>query len=488
MTDIIFLSVPKLQVQGPILSIHLLKACAIEAGFSARSADFNAWFANETKGTLLHEAWTNSDNNLLTDFDAIKSIEDQYIMYWNKFYEEKIKKYNPKIIALTVFSYWTWPNIRIIAEQIREENPNIKILIGGPGVKFKGKVEPILPYIDDYISGDAEYSIVEYLKGNRDYSGINSLEHNNNFSRKNTPIPNYDDIDKSLYINNPLGPVYSLVGSRGCVRKCSFCNVPAIWNKFIFKSGKQNAKEMIYLYEKYGAKTFTFTDSLINGNYKEFMIMLEELANFKNKNKDCEINFTGQFITREKNQVKEEMFDLMFASGYYRATTGIETGSQRLRFEMKKRFSNDAIEYHLEQFEKSGLEMAPLMFVGFPTETDEDFQETINILDMFARYPKVVKDIWSDNPMMITYNSDVHNNLDNYHVEEYIDANNWTSKYSDRKKRIERHYIFLHEAQKRNLWKPAQLTSKRTYTMAEEYMKFDNPKKEVVDIIDLWYE
>ena len=76
MTDIFFLSVPKLQLQGPILSIHLLKACAIEAGFSARSADFNAWFANETKGTSLHEAWTNPDNNLLVDSDAIKSIED----------------------------------------------------------------------------------------------------------------------------------------------------------------------------------------------------------------------------------------------------------------------------------------------------------------------------------------------------------------------------------------------------------------------------
>ena len=90
MTDIIFLAVPKLRVDGPILSIHLLKACAIEAGFSARSADFNAWFKNEAKGTTLHEAWTNPDNNLLVDFDAIESIEDQYIMYWNKFYEEKI--------------------------------------------------------------------------------------------------------------------------------------------------------------------------------------------------------------------------------------------------------------------------------------------------------------------------------------------------------------------------------------------------------------
>ena len=486
MTDIIFLAVPKLLFNGPILSIHLLKACAVKAGFNARTADFNAWFANETKGTSLHEAWTNSDNNLLTDFDAMKSIEDQYIMYWNKFYEEKIKKYNPRIIGLTVFSQWTWPNIRIIAKQIKEENPNIKILIGGPGIKFAGRLKRVLPYIDDYISGDAELSVVEYLKGNFNYPGINSLEHDNNFSRKNTPIPDYDDIDKSLYTNND--PVYQLVGSRGCVRKCAFCNVPAVWKKFIFKGGKQNAEEMLYLNRKYGATNFHFTDSLINGNYKEFMIMLEELANYKSKNKDCKFVFTGQFITREKNQVKEEMFDLMYAAGYYRATTGIETGSQRLRFEMKKRFSNDAIEYHLEQFEKSGLEMGPLMFVGFPTETEEDFQETINILDMFAKYPKVVKEIWTDTPMIITHNSDVFNNMKNYHIEEYIDSTNWTSKYSDRKTRIERHYIFLREAQKRNLWKPGQLQSKRTFTMAEEYMKFDNPKKEVVDIINLWYE
>ena len=82
MTDIVFLSVPKLQLKGPILSIHLLKACAVQAGFSARALDFNAWFANQVKDTSLYECWTNPDNKILSDRHAIKSIEDQYELVW----------------------------------------------------------------------------------------------------------------------------------------------------------------------------------------------------------------------------------------------------------------------------------------------------------------------------------------------------------------------------------------------------------------------
>ena len=52
----------------------------------------------------------------------------------------------------------------------------------------------------------------------------------------------------------------------------------------------------------------------------------------------------GQFITREKNQISDDMFDLMRDAGYDHVTTGIESGSEKLRKEMNKNFSNDAIE------------------------------------------------------------------------------------------------------------------------------------------------
>ena len=61
------------------------------------------------------------------------------------------------------------------------------------------------------------------------------------------------------------------------MRKCAFCNVPAVWKKFIFKGGKQNAEEMLYLNRKYGATNFHFTDSLINGNYKELPILFHDI-------------------------------------------------------------------------------------------------------------------------------------------------------------------------------------------------------------------
>lgn len=504
MTDIVFLSVPKLQLKGPILSIHLLKACVIQAGFSAKALDFNAWFANQVKGTSLYECWTNPDNKILTDRHAIKSIEDQYEMVWEMFWEEKIEKLDPKIIGICAFSEWTLPNIGLISKWIRAKNPNIKILVGGPCLKHQRAVQYLQPLIDDFITGDAELSIVEYLKGNMTYPGINVMpesagnwkdgnllgsfgSHDNNFDRNDIPPPDYDDLDKSLYHNNK--PLYSICGSRGCVRRCAFCNVPAIWPKFMFRGGKIIADEMIYLYEKYGGHKFLFTDSLINGNLKEFYVLLKELCAYKKRNPKADFKFMGQFITREKNQISDDMFDLMRDAGYDHVTTGIESGSEKLRKEMNKNFSNDAIEYHLQQLQRVGMTMVPLMFVGFPTETEDDFQETIKLMDMFQKYPDVVKYVTTDHPMIIVKNSPVYINKDEFHIREFQDGNYWVSDFSTRKLRIERHYKFLDEIDKRGLWeRKRHLISSRTHTMAEEYMQYENLDQEVVDIINSWYQ
>ena len=152
-------------------------------------------------------------------------------------------------------------------------------------------------------------------------------------------------------------------------------------------------------------------------------------------------------------------------------------------------FSNDAIEYHLQQLQRVGMTMVPLMFVGFPTETEDDFQETIKLMDMFQRYPDVVKYVTTDHPMIIVKNSPVYINKDEFHIREYQDRNYWVSDFSTRKLRIERHYKFLDEIDKRGLWeRKRHLISSRTHTMAEEYMQYENPDQEVVDIINSWYQ
>jgi radical SAM superfamily enzyme YgiQ (UPF0313 family) len=52
---------------------------------------------------------------------------------------------------------------------------------------------------------------------------------------------------------------------------------------------------------------------------------------------------------------------------------------------MGKKFSNDDIDYHLAMCERYGITNYMLTIVGYPTETEEDFQAT---LDMYRRYQR----------------------------------------------------------------------------------------------------
>mgnify|MGYP001303633535 CR=1 FL=1 len=493
MTDIVFISIPKLQTKGPILSITQLKACVKEAGFTSTCYDFNIWLYNKTKDTELGYIWKVLDNTLITE--KIKDIEDEYRMYWNEFFEENIKKDNPKIIGITAFSSWTYPNIDIITKEIKKTNPEIKILIGGPAVRdappdkssygldnnadyFKNLKDGGL--IDDFICGDAEISIVEYLKGNKKYPGINSFNPIEIINQDAVPIPDYEDIDMSVYTD----PQYFIRGSRGCVRKCAFCNVPLIWKKFRFRTGERIADEIIYLYEKYNFDKVYLIDSLTNGNQKEFLKLLEYISLYKIES-GAKFDIGGQFICREKKQIKPRMFSLMKSAGYNRPTIGIESGSEKVRKELGKYFSNESIEYHLQEMDRVGIKMVPLFFVGFPTETDEDFQETVNILDMFAKYPKVVKRIHMDHPMHVIEGTPVHLNPERYDIEHITNSYIWESKHSNYKKRIERFFIFLDEAIKRNLFDRPTVSDK-SYTMINDYYQYDDLDDKVVNIMKGW--
>jgi hypothetical protein len=56
---------------------------------------------------------------------------------------------------------------------------------------------------------------------------------------------------------------------------------------------------------------------------------------------------------------------------------------------MQKGFNNEDLDYNMEQYSKNKMQVYLLLIVGFPTETDQDFQDT---LDMLTRYQRYVAD------------------------------------------------------------------------------------------------
>ena len=290
------------------------------------------------------------------------------------------------------------------------------------------------------------------------------------------PTVSYDfvNLDEYDYLGDKRS-VY-IEGSRGCVRSCTYCDVVAYWPKYRYRSGNHIASEIIKNYEKHGITDFYFTDSLVNGSLKAFSEMCQTLSNY---NFHEQISWGGQFIFRSKKSVPPEHFEMISKAGGNIFYVGIETGSDRIRNEMGKNFSNEDIEYQLEQFKINNLKTTFLMFPGYVTETYDDHLETVAMFSKWQKYVAsgTINGLELGAPLLFLENSPLARMLDSHKIE-FLDTNSnsnkfWISKNNpnfDYVTRIERQLELYREAIKYN-W-PIWRTTSRLNSLKNSLLLF----------------
>ncbi len=372
MYDILIVSLPEMDKDKPAPALGFLKSYIEQNGFSVKTID----------------------GNQIEDVDLIHLA---------------ISQFPAKYIGISVFSY----EQKDIALEIGSEYNNV--LYGGSGVQCDW------PH-GDYIVGEGEYALLEYLKGNKDYPGINGKPPQQIDNLNDLPPPDYTEIHNE---HNYESAVIS--GSRGCVRDCTFCDVASIWPKYRWWDGKTLAENMHKLADQ-GFKRISFSDSLVNGSMKHFRTLCYELSKRERK-----IKWNGQFIIRNKRSFDDNDFDNLANSGCTGLTLGIESGSESVRNHMKKKFSNDDLDYFIHNLGKRNIKMKFLLIAGYPTETTDDFKQTIDMLYKFKKYSNITE--VSPHMMLIDKNTP----LDYNHRDLYDDYGfHWISNTSDYGIRYER--------------------------------------------------
>jgi radical SAM superfamily enzyme YgiQ (UPF0313 family) len=317
----------------------------------------------------------------------------------------------------------------MFCEEIKKHS-NIKIVLGGQGLSEGGingmsnfgqqLVE--LNLADHWIRSEGEISLVQLLGGNFQYPGIdsNTFEQVNNLD--SIPYPNYDDYQFDDYESN----VIPITASRGCVRSCSFCDIHEHW-KYRYRTGQNIANEIMHLHQTYKITQFRFTDSLVNGNLKEFRKFIKILADY-NRTQTKKITWRGQFIVRSEKNVDQEYWKNLADSGAYKLAIGVETGSDTVRAHMNKQFNNADLDYTMSMLDRYNITCVFLMIVGYPTETDQDFQETV---DLFVKYKplanRIIKGVNVGSTLGILPGTPLYNNADLYNIELDKYENNWVS-------------------------------------------------------------
>lgn len=390
--DIVFITMPKFEVQSPLIGPAALKAVVEEHGYTSKCIDFNVKFWNIVKDKYAY-LWLNNDQTLINK-KYFEEVKDVFVPLVKQAVEE-IAYYNPKFIGITLLSHWQHVMCDLFLDEILIRMPEVKIILGGPGATpeygpdhFKqGKIYA-------YVDAEGENPILHLLKGNREYPGINENPPIQMTNLDALPFADYTDYNLSEYshlfrdpFENPKGTdLLYLTASRGCIRRCKFCDVGSRWPSFTSKSGVVIAQEMIHQVRTHPeVKEFYFTDSLLNGNIPQLNEMCDTLIEAKLDG----VRWGGQFIVRPPNSQGPEIYEKLAKSGCNRMMLGIESASQKVLNAMKKGARAVDIDYTLEQCSKVGIDTVMMMLIGYPGEGEEQFQET---LDMFTRNAKYAKD------------------------------------------------------------------------------------------------
>ena len=398
MTYAVILSIPRVAPVRPAAAPAIIKRIINEHNLPSKILDINIDFFTQFKDTVDPVLFNEIDEYLFVKNKVLSLPAETEFYKFIDCWIDRIVLLAPKKLFISIFS---WQAQRFVEEFLRRFRPNsgIEVIVGGQGLirEENGSYSERPEFahylkkeqlIDHWIRGEAETTIPEIIKGNYDVAGIDTdffAERSN--VKAHTPM-DFDDFNITDYQSGYKHGVLPMETSRGCVRNCTFCDIPTMQGGFRFKSGLQLANEMIHYYESYGVRDYFFHDALCNGSVKDFRQFNDTLIEYYKTHNlpDRYFSYSSHAIVHNQKAFRPSDFESMGRAGADTMVIGIETGSDRVRADMNKGFTNEDLDYNMEYYSKHNMHVYFLIIVGFPTETEQDFAETLNMLTKYQRY------------------------------------------------------------------------------------------------------
>jgi tRNA A37 methylthiotransferase MiaB len=196
---------------------------------------------------------------------------------------------------------------------------------------------------------------------------------------------------------NTTDPCFLIISS-GCANNCSYCNIrEAI--------GKVKSKSIDRLVEEYSG--------LLKQGYRLFHFVAEDICSYGLDIKSSLAQLLWALSAADKAyQVKwsldgvnpgwlvkfqHELTPLVKSKKIWEITLSVENGSDRIIELMNRHYKIKEVENALGLLRKinPGLRINALFIEGFPSETEEDFNETLNFLQK-ARFDNVTISVYSE--------------------------------------------------------------------------------------------
>ena len=290
-------------------------------------------------------------------------------------------------------------NIGVIKSEKRK-NPNMVIVVFG--------CMPVQPGVADMIK--EKYPYVDIVLGTRNLNileeEIKKVIEKRSTKRKNDKkyrCFNVDDPENFIALSDNLAVTRTSYPNAwiniiyGCNNFCSYCIVPYV-------RGREISRDMSVILDE--------VKKCVDEGYKEITLLGQNVNSYGNDLHNDKVNFASllreidkiegkfrvRFMTSHPKDLSPEVVEVMASSKKICANIHlpIQSGSTKVLHDMNRRYDRDhyysLIEMLREKMPNIGITTD--IMVGFPTETEEDFEDTMDMVRK-VRYSNAFTFIYS---------------------------------------------------------------------------------------------
>ena len=310
-------------------------------------------------------------------------------------FKEFTIKESPDLIAdyckdfdIVTFSCYIWnitPTL-VVAKKIKELNPSIKILLGGPEVSYEYDEVIAQPYIDYIIVGEGEIPMQSFLDNYPNIQSVpNLVSKNDNGQIAFTPqsvtfdLKNYQGINPYQYdspsdLKNKIGYIET---SRGCPYKCEFC-LASLDNKVRYLPIDTIKSNLLYLIQH--GRVIKFLDRTFNVKRDFTIDMFNFILEHHKPGNIYQFEITADIV--HPDIVK--YIRAHVPPGVFRFEIGIQTVNQKANLEVSRKQNFEKTAAVIKQLDDI-IEMHLDLIVGLPFDEWNDIKYSVE--SVFALYP-----------------------------------------------------------------------------------------------------
>lgn len=350
----------------------MMKISLIQPNFQTGPKHLNSFYLPYSLGVLW--AYVNQFTEVTENFTLYQW------MFRREKLDDAVERLKNSDIALLSMYIWNREYCFTLARRLKEINPNMCIVIGGPEIPHKQQdFFEVHPYINSMVIGEGEKSFHTILK---DYLASNPIKKRYTSSRLtelDTPSPYLTGVFDSLIEEYPdIEWVPTLECDRGCPYKCTFCDWGSLTASKMYKIYESRIKEELEWFGKNNLPYLSMTNSNF-GIFKERDLLIAQWIVESKKKYGTPSGVSVSYAKNSNDTVIEIVRKFTEANIQAGMSISLQTTNTEVLENIKRtNLKINKISEIVDMCKEHSLPVMTELILGLPGETYESWLESIN--------------------------------------------------------------------------------------------------------------